>query len=172
MKIRGLWLIFVPKSAFRIHQGDTLMTNSSPQRILCAVRSRPGSEETVERAIELALQTGGKLIFCQIVDTNFINRFSARGSARKVAHRELTDMAEFALSIIRDNAEQAGVEEVDTIVRSGSVRPALLNLAEELDADLMVLGRSKSTTKRDVFDQSGLDEFAAELEALGLQVSR
>lgn len=148
------------------------MTNQPPQRILCAVRSRPGSEETVERAIDLALKTGAKLIFCQIVDTNFINHFSARGSARKVAHRELTDMAQFALSIIRDNAEQAGVEQVKTIVRSGEVRPSLLELAEETNADLIVLGRSKSTTKRDVFDQQGLDEFAAELEARGAQVSR
>lgn len=148
------------------------MTNQPPQRILCAVRSRPGSEETVERAIALALETEATLIFCQIVDIGFINRFSTRGSARKVAHRELTDMAEFALSIIQDNAEQAGVKDVETIVRSGNVRPQLLELAQETDADLIVLGRSKSTTKRDVFDQSGLNEFAAELEALGLQVSR
>lgn len=146
------------------------MTQKPVTHILCAVRSRPGGEETVSRAIDLALETGAKLTFCQIVDTGFLNRLSSRGSARKAAHKEMTDMAEFALSIICDKAEARGVAEVDYIVRTGSVRQALLELVAETEADLLVLGRPKQMPGRSTFSNRARSEFIAQLEAAGVKV--
>lgn len=141
-----------------------------PKHILCAVRSRPGGEETVDRAIALALKTGARLTFCQIIDTGFLNRFSSKGSARKVAHKEMTDMAEFALSIICDQAEAKGVAEVDFMLRTGNVRQALLDMVDETDADLLVLGRAKPMPGRSAFSDQARDEFIAQLEAAGVKV--
>jgi nucleotide-binding universal stress UspA family protein len=146
------------------------MGQQLPKHILCAVRSRPGGEETVDRAIKLALKTGARLTFCQIIDTGFLNRFSSRGSARKVAQKELTDMAEFALSIICDQAEAKGVADVDYILRTGNVRHALLELVNETDADLLVLGRSKPMPGHSAFPDQTRNEFIAQLEATGVIV--
>lgn len=146
------------------------MTQKSVKHILCAVRSRPGGEETVGRAIDLALETGARLTFCQIVDTGFLNRLSSRGSARKAAHKEMTDMAEFALSLICDQAEEKGVTEVDYIVRSGTVRKALLDLVEETGADLLVLGHPKPMPGRSAFNSQARSEFIAQLEEAGITV--
>jgi len=142
---------------------------SDVKHILCAVRSRPGGEETVNRAIELALATNARLTFCQIINTSFVNRHSTRGSARKAAYRELTDMAQFALSLIRDQAERRGVTKVNTIVRTGNVRQELLRLTTETNADLLVLGRPQRSP-RSMFDQKALEKFVAELEETGVKV--
>lgn len=148
------------------------MSTDSPKHILCAIRSRPGAEETVDRAIKLALETGAKLTFCQIVGTDFVNHFSTRGSSRKAAYDELIEMAEFALVMIRDKAKQEGVNEVDTVVRTGAVRQELLKLVSDIGADLLVLGRPKAMASKDIFDKQALDNFVAKLEDRGVQVSR
>ena len=146
------------------------MSQQFPKHILCGVRSRPGGEETVERAIKRALESGAQITFCQIVDTSFINRFSSRGSARKAAAEEIQDMAEFALSIICDQARAAGVTDVSYIVRVGNVREALLELVAITGADLLILGRSQPMPGRSVFDDRKRSEFIAELTAAGVVV--
>jgi nucleotide-binding universal stress UspA family protein len=146
------------------------MSQQIPNHILCGVRSRPGGEETVDRAIHLALDSGAKLTFCQIVDTRFINRIISRGSARKAASAELHDMAEFALSIISDQALAAGVAEVSYIVRVGDVREALLELVAITGADLLILGHPKHMPGRSVFNDRTRREFIADLEAAGVVV--
>lgn len=146
------------------------MSQRLPKHILCAVRSRPGSEKTVDRAIALALKSGARLTFCQIIDIGFLNRFSSRGSARKTAHEEMSDMAEFALSIICDKAEAQGVDQVDYILRTGGVRQALLDLARETNADLLVLGQPQPMPGRSTFNDQARDKFVAQLEAAGVAV--
>jgi nucleotide-binding universal stress UspA family protein len=148
------------------------MTIHPPKHILCAVRSRPGAEETVQRAINLALESGAKLTFCQIVDTDFVDRFSLRGSSRKAAYQEITEMAEFALMMIRDQAKREGVSDVDTVIRTGGVRRTLHQLVDELGIDMLVLGRPKKMATQDVFNQKRLDAFVAGFEEKGVQVSR
>lgn len=148
------------------------MSQQPPKHILCAVRSRPGSEETVNRAIALALKTGARLTFCQIIDTAFLNRVSSRGGALRAAQKEMTDMAEFALSLICDQAETKGVTDVDYVVRAGRVRRALLDLIAETGADLLVLGRPKSMPGHTALTEQARNEFVARLEAAGIVVDQ
>lgn len=143
------------------------MNDQAPKHILCAVRSRPGGEETVDRAIALALRSGARLTFCQVIDIGFIDRFSRRGSARKTAYKELTDMAEFALSILCHQAGDKGVSAVDYIVRAGDVRETLLDLVAETGADVVVLGRPKKMPGRSAFSDQSRQVFIAQLEATG-----
>ncbi len=139
-----------------------------PTHIICAVRSRPGGEQTVKHAIELAQAHNARLTFFQVVDANFVNRFSTRGSSRKVIHRELAEIAEFTLSILCNQARQQGVAEAHYAVRQGNVREQLRALIRELRPDVLVMGKpAQSGPGESAFQHPALNEFIAELEKEG-----
>jgi len=146
------------------------MTPESPKHILCAVRSRPGGEDTVKRAIALALEHGARLTFFQVIDTSFVNRFSARGSSRKIATQELQDMAEFTMSMLCEQARGRGVVDVEYIVREGTIREELLNVAKETGADILVMGRPRPGPGSSTFVSEELQSFIDELESHGIVV--
>ena len=148
------------------------MENKEIKRILCAVRSRPGGEETVQRAIELALVHNARLTFVQVVDFGFVDRFSPRSSSRKAAYDDMVDMAAFTLSLLCDRAQDAGVKEVDYIVREGGVRQQLLTLVSEEEIDLLVMGRAKPMPGQRAFENDDVPPFVSELEQLGVIVDR
>ena len=143
------------------------MVNSEVRKIVCAVRSRPGGEETVRRAIELALEHDAHLTFFQVIDTRFLGPLTTRRTSRRAAHSELRDMAEFTLNLLCQQAEQKGVEKVDYLLREGDVREELLRIAAESGADLLVMGSPKRSPGTSHFDTSALDTLIAELERVG-----
>lgn len=141
------------------------MSDQRPQHILCAVRSQPGGEDTVSRAIALALESGARLTFVQVVDSRLVNQFTQRGSSRKALVEELIEMAEFTLALIARQARQAGVAEVSADVRFGDVRPALKEAILASGADTLVMGHSKQGPGRSTFDGDRRAAFIAELQA-------
>ena len=144
------------------------MNDRNPTHIICAVRSRPGGEETVQKAIDLALESGAKLTFLQVVDLEFLARIgTGHTSSRRLAH-ELREMTDFTMALLCDQAELQGVQEVESVVREGRVREQLLNFVAETDAGLLVLGRSRPDTPGpDVFDRPKMEAFVRELERVG-----
>jgi nucleotide-binding universal stress UspA family protein len=146
------------------------MTQASPRHILCAVRSRPGGEDTVKRAIALALEHKARLTFFQVIDASFLDRFSTRGSSRKIATQELQDMAAFTLSMLCEQARHRGVAEVDYLLREGDVREALLQAVAELEPDALVMGRPRPGPGSSTFESEELTAFIAELERRGVTV--
>ena len=146
------------------------MSDDKRHHILCPVRSRPGSEETAARAIELALEHNARLTFFHALETRFLAKFSPSSSSRKGAHEELTEMLEFTLSILADQARAKGVEEVDFIIRQGDFREELLKLIREMHMDILVIGRPRQGPGQATFTNAEIDAFVAELQALGVTI--
>ena len=144
------------------------MKDKRIKHIICAVRSRPGGEETVQKAIAMALETGARLTFLQVVDMEFLSQVATgHTSSRRIAH-EMRDMTDFTMALLCEQAELQGLEEVDSVVREGQVREQLLNFVAEADADVLLLGRSRPDTPGpDVFDQPKMAAFVDDLEKVG-----
>lgn len=142
------------------------MTESKPRYIICAVRGSPQSRETVSRAINLALETGARLTFFYAIDVEFQGQ-AAIGSPLSVVYRELMNMSEFTMLILKDRAERRGLAEVDFIIREGDVRTRLLDLVREMQPEVLVLGWPLRGAGRPRFRPDEVRAFVAELEQEG-----
>ena len=136
------------------------------ERIVCAVRGSPQSRATVTRAIDLALEHNARLTFFYAVDVEFLSRTTVRGPL-SVVYRELTDMSEFTMLILKDRAERRGVAHVDFIIREGDVRTQLLDLVREMQPEVLVLGWPLRGAGRPLFKPDEFKAFVAELEREG-----
>jgi nucleotide-binding universal stress UspA family protein len=134
--------------------------------ILCAVRGSPQSRETVSRAINLALEAGARLTFFYAVDVEFQAQ-AAIGSPLSVVYRELVEMSEFTMLILKDRAERRGVAQVDSIIREGEVRAQLLDLVCEEQPDALVLGWPLRGAGRPAFKPDEFRAFVADLQKEG-----
>jgi nucleotide-binding universal stress UspA family protein len=133
------------------------------EHILCAVRGSPQSRATVTRAIDLALEHDARLTFFYAVDAEFLARTTIRGPL-SVVYRELIEMSEFTMLILKDRAERRGVAQVNSIIREGDVRTQLSRLLREVRPDLVVLGWPLSGEGRPRFKPAEFKEFVARLE--------
>jgi nucleotide-binding universal stress UspA family protein len=146
------------------------MNDKQRHHILCAVRSRPGSEETASRAIDLALEQNARLTFFHALQARFLDKFSARSSSRKAAYEELAEMVEFSLTMLVEQAHARGVEDVDFIMRRGDFRQEFLNLVDEIHVDIVVVGRPRRTRGQRALSDEQINAFLAELEAKGVTI--
>lgn len=136
------------------------------EHIVCAVRGSPQSRATVTRAIDLALERAARLTFFYAVDVEFLSRTTVRGPL-SVVYRELIDMSEFTMLILKDRAERRGVAQVDFIVREGDVRTQLGDLVREMQPEVLVLGWPLRGAGRPRFRPDEFRAFVAELEREG-----
>ena len=141
------------------------MTVKTPS-IVCAVRGSRESRATVTRAIDLALESKGRLTFFYVVDAEFQAQ-AAIGSPLSVVYQELISMSEFTLLILKDRAERRGVTEVELLIREGDVRTQLLDLVREKLPDVLVLGWPVRGAGRPRFKPAEFAAFVAELEGAG-----
>jgi nucleotide-binding universal stress UspA family protein len=132
--------------------------------ILCAVRGQPKSRKTVTRAIDLALEHEAKLTFCLIIDAEFMGRATPTLTPLGAVFRQLENMGEFSMLILCDRAQRKGVKEVDYLLRRGKIPEQLRRLAEEFEAELMVLGRPIIGIRGSVFKPAEFDVFVESLE--------
>jgi nucleotide-binding universal stress UspA family protein len=133
------------------------------RHIICAIRGSPQSRATVTHAIDLALESNARLTFFYVVDAEFLSRTTVRGPL-SVVYRELMDMSEFTMLILKDRAERRGVQEVDYVIREGTVRKQLLAFAAETRADVFVMGWPIRGPGRPTFTADEFESFADELE--------
>jgi nucleotide-binding universal stress UspA family protein len=136
------------------------------EHIVCAVRGSPQSRETVSRAIELALEHEARLTFFYAVDVEFLARTTVRGPL-SIVYRELIEMSEFTMLILKDRAERRGVAQVGSIIREGDVRAQLLDLVREVQPDALILGWPIRGPGRPRFKPDEFKAFVAELEREG-----
>jgi nucleotide-binding universal stress UspA family protein len=136
------------------------------EHIVCAVRGSPQSRATVTRAIDLALEHEARLTFFYAVDVEFLARTTIRGPL-SVVYRELIEMSEFTMLILKDRAERRGVAQVDSIIRQGDVRKQLLRLIQEVQPDTVVVGWPLRGAGRPRFKPAEFKDFVTKLEREG-----
>ena len=132
-------------------------------RILCATRGGEASYRTQDAAIALAKEQGDELIFLYVADSSFLNQ-TAAPLVVDVESR-LVKMGEFLLLMAQERAAAQGIS-AQTVVREGRLRAELVGVARELEADLVVLGRSVDRHQLAIFDEIALQAFATSLQAI------
>jgi nucleotide-binding universal stress UspA family protein len=138
--------------------------------VLCPVRGAKRSLETVARAIDLAIETGAKLTFLFVADVDFLGY--ATVARVKVMLDELEETGQFTLTFVSKQANDRGVEDVDTLVRQGSIRDVVTEVVREIGATMVVLGRPMRTPAGG-FSKSDFDEFIEAIESeTGVRVDR
>ncbi|MFN2160406.1 MAG: universal stress protein [Anaerolineales bacterium] len=140
------------------------MTQDRIKHIVCAVRGKPESRETVTRAIELTLEHDAKLTYCFVIQAEFLGRASPTLTALNAAYRKLEEMGEFSMLILVDRARRRGVKDVDYLIRKGDIPGQLYSAALEIQADLMVLGRPLLKGGQSVFTDEEFDRFVETIE--------
>lgn len=105
--------------------------------IVCATRGGPQSEVVHARAIELAKERGGELIFLHVLDTTVLSGLGEKEGALLL--RQLRAMAEAVLRSALAQARGAGVR-ARSELREGEVSRAIAAFVREADADVLVVG--------------------------------
>ena len=144
------------------------MSNHNRRDILCSVRGGPESRATVQRAIELALESAAGLTFFHIVDAEFLGQSTPIPAPLSVVYQELVETGKFLMEILADRARRQGVNEVDYVVREGNIRKQLQRMAIESGAEILVLGQPIHGSSRNVFNPAEFQNFVATLEQKGI----
>jgi nucleotide-binding universal stress UspA family protein len=129
--------------------------------ILCPIRGGPGSKGAIELGIQLAKQTGEQLHFLFVVNLDFLNLTVT--SRTQVLSAEMRGMGEFILLTARAKAEEEGVIAGCT-VRQGNVMEEIMNLAKEIEASHVILGRPQREEAENIFTADRLQAFVQRLE--------
>jgi nucleotide-binding universal stress UspA family protein len=129
------------------------------ERILCATRGGDASFLTQDKAIQIALDNGGELIFLYVVDTRFIDKTSEPIVVD--VEGEISKMGEFLLVMAQERAQKQGIE-AGTLLREGKVRDELIKAVEEEEITLVVMG--KPIGESSIFELDALETFAEDLE--------
>jgi nucleotide-binding universal stress UspA family protein len=131
--------------------------------IVCAIRGGPASRPTIDKSIQLAVETGLPLFFLYVVNLDFLSHTSS--SRIHLISKELVEMGEFILLTAQSDAEVKGIK-AQGIVRQGIVRDEIVRLCQETSADYVVLGKpKKQPDKENVFTHEHLNKFSERIEA-------
>jgi nucleotide-binding universal stress UspA family protein len=106
--------------------------------ILCATRGGEASIPTQEKAINLAKQQDQELAFLYVADSSFLNKTAA--AVVVDVDEELIHMGEFLLTMAIERASEMGVV-AQPVIRAGVIRQVLPEVARELGATTIVIGR-------------------------------
>ena len=129
--------------------------------ILCPIRGGPGSKGAIDHGIQLAKQTGDQLHFLFVVNLDFLNLTVT--SRTQVLSAEMRGMGEFILLTARAKAEDEGVIAGCT-VRQGDVMDEIVNLAKEIEASYVILGRPQRGETENIFTADQLQAFVQRIE--------
>jgi nucleotide-binding universal stress UspA family protein len=141
---------------------EVVMSTRNPQHIICAVRGGPETRNTVNEAIEIALDFRSRLTFLHVLDATFLE-YATIGPL-SVVYRELNEMGTFAMLILSDRAVRRGIEIVDFVLPEGNIHDELVRYANETKAEMMVMGRPNRNPGKNVFRIEEFDAFVAQLE--------
>ena len=124
--------------------------------VLCATRGGEASIPTQEKAIEIALEKKLALAFLYVADSSFLNKTAA--AVVVDVDEELVNMGEFLLTMAVERAAEKGLT-AEPVIRSGIIREVLPEVASELEASMIVLGRPTGESSR--FQESEFEKFTA-----------
>jgi nucleotide-binding universal stress UspA family protein len=109
------------------------------KKIILAIDGSAHSQEAVEFGLELAVEQQAEVTFVHVLPPDEFVVAGRLGPAMPIQHREPMDESETVLKEAAQAAEKAGVSyKLEQI--SGTPVDAILALADEQDADLIVTG--------------------------------
>jgi universal stress protein A len=108
------------------------------QRILAAIDLTPEGNRVLEQAIDLSQQYGATLTLVNVVE-HVPSVYSAESSFPEIPdiEKQLNEKAEEQLAKI---TEEFKVTDSASFIRSGSAKHEIIDLAKEIEADLIVVG--------------------------------
>jgi nucleotide-binding universal stress UspA family protein len=124
-------------------------------RILLPTDGSEGTEEAVDQALGLASLTGATLYPLSVVDRRIY--LSAGNDQQEEITETLRAEAEEAVAALAERAEAAGVE-VETAVRDGIPDAVIVRYADEVDADLVVMGTHGRTGREKLANLGSVTE--------------
>jgi nucleotide-binding universal stress UspA family protein len=107
------------------------------KQILIATDGSPSAEEAVEVGLELAKEQGADVTFVHVTDPDEMR--AGRSASHPLTHTEEVDDSEVVLKAAAQTADEAGVSYALERV-SGNTAESIVALADEKDADLIVVG--------------------------------
>lgn len=108
------------------------------QNIVIAIDGSKAAEKAFNKAVEVAKSSGGKLILTHIVDTR---TFATAEAYDKSLSERAEKYARDLLNEYVENANEAGVDNVELVLKYGSPKVAIAKeVAPEYNADLIVVG--------------------------------
>lgn len=107
------------------------------QQILIATDGSPSAHDAIDVGLELAKEQGADVTFVHVTDPTEFQ--GGRPGMHAIAHREEIDDSEVALKAAGEAAEEAGVSYALERI-SGETVESIVALADEKDADVIVIG--------------------------------
>lgn len=108
------------------------------EKIIIAVDGSKASEKAFNKSVDIAKSSNATLILAHIVDTR---TFATAEAYDKSLSERAQKYAEDLLNEYVENAKEAGVENVELVIKYGSPKVAIAKeIAPENDADLIVVG--------------------------------
>ena len=137
------------------------------RHIACAVRGRLANRNAVEHAIDLAKQYDARLTFFLVISDDFLAAATPTMTPTKTLYDGLSEIGEYILVLLSDQAIENGVSEVEYEIRIGDVRSNLREFAGRTNAQVLVMGRPSGLEPRSIFTPQEFAEFVQELEQRG-----
>ncbi|MGA9531751.1 MAG: universal stress protein [Anaerolineales bacterium] len=129
--------------------------------VVCAIRGGPSSEATIQRAIRLAKDEAMPLHLLYVVNLDFLTH--TESSRTRLVSDELEQMGDFILLSAQSKAEAQGIEANGT-VRQGNVGEQIVELAREVEADYVVMGKPEGQGQENVFTGERIQAFSSQIE--------
>lgn len=108
------------------------------ENIVIAIDGSKASEKAFNKAVDIAKATNAKLVLTHIVDTR---TFATAEAYDKSLSERAEKYARDLLNEYVENAKEAGVVNVESVLKYGSPKVAIAKeVAPEHDADLIVVG--------------------------------
>lgn len=127
--------------------------------IVCAIRGGPGSQPTIDKALEVARQRNLPVTFLYVFNLDFMRHTSH--SRADIITADMQQMGEFILMMAENLAAEQNVQ-ADGIMRQGEVAEEIATLGRELNADYVIMGRPKE--ERNVFTRERQHQLVSEIE--------
>lgn len=129
--------------------------------IVCAVRGGPASRPTIDKAIQLAKESGLPLYFLYVVNIDFLDH-TTRSRVHTIS-QQMEQMGEFILLAAQAAAKSKGIE-AQNVIRHGKVTEEINGLCHEIQSDYLVVGRPKFQLEDSLFTETLLAEFIKRVE--------
>ncbi|UWG47768.1 Nucleotide-binding protein, UspA family [Halanaeroarchaeum sp. HSR-CO] len=125
------------------------------ERILVATDGSQGTEAVLDHAIAIADPYDARVTTLYVVDTRVVR--SANDSDPDEVRAELESAGDSALESATERLENAGVSN-ETMKRDGNPEREIRTVADEIDADLLVLGSHGKSPREKVAGLGSVSE--------------